>query len=266
MAKRIGTNQMQRRLERRDRVSQVKPGRRICVVLSLMVALFWGIPAIDTEWYITVVEPFFRVNTLIVRGNRFVDRESLLSHSGLDTTMGIFSVQVDSIARKLSTLDPIDTAHVRRSLSRDITIEVVEHRPHAFMVTGHQVYFMNKEGILWPFVAGDYFDIPVVYGLRDTVTDEREHEIIPQDLRRFNRLAKILRATGHFTHILAVDMSNSSHIALEMKGVRPEIRVGYSFNEQVVENMETLFDFLKGSDLTIREYIDLSYDDVAFIK
>ncbi len=55
-------------------------------------------------------------------------------------------------------------------------------------------------------------------------------------------------------------------VTLQLNGLEPIVRVRRDADENSVENIEKIIELLKKSDVVAREYIDLSYQNVAYIK
>ncbi|MGM0442651.1 MAG: cell division protein FtsQ/DivIB [Fibrobacterota bacterium] len=267
MAKRIGTNEMLRRRERREKIARKKPGRRILFAGMLLVASLWGVPRIDFAWYGMQAASLFRVNSLVITGNSRFSHDEIAAAANLESIEYLSEVDEAAVVRNLTGKDGISAASVDVSyLNRNVHVSVQEHRPRAFVVLDQQVYFMNDSGGLWPFTAGGYFDIPVLYGLRDTIDEAGVHRVTDHDYEVFRRLRATFEKVGRYSSLLSVNMFNRNVMSLSLKGITPEIRVSTDLDSSILGNMETLFSFVKSRDIRVDSYIDLSYNDVAFIR
>jgi cell division septal protein FtsQ len=266
MPRRIGINEQKRRKEMKQRVSKRKPGRTILLFILLLAAIRFMVPRIDTEWYVCVLRPSTQINSLIITGNTIVGDEVIRKLVNIDSTTSIFSIDPDTITARLSSLEAVKKVRIHRSLTRDVTISIQEHAPCGYVILDNQVYFANNAGILWPFSAGTYYDIPVITGVEAEMDDAGNFRMTSTYLREFKQIREVFKNEGVFAHLVSLDMEDGDMITIHMKGVEPEIRFSPSVADDMLMSMNAVFEFISSNDISVKEYIDLSYDKVAFIK
>ena len=83
-----------------------------------------------------------------VTGNTYVSKESITAHLGDLSGQSLLSVDPTELAARLGRHPRLRAAHVRRSLDRQLAVEVEERRPVALLSAGALVE-VDAEGFVW---------------------------------------------------------------------------------------------------------------------
>lgn len=266
VAKRVGTNEALQRQIKSEQISKKKPGRIILLILLLIGTLFYGYKKIDFNWIKGKVKPLVSVKGVKVEGCISVDSAIIADAFSLDMTQTVTEVNTDSLKKIIESINGIDKVEMQMGLSRELIIKVKEKVPVAYTIIEGSLYFTDRKGELWPFKPGSYRDIPVIVGVHDSLTEDGIQCLVKEDLKRFKRVTALFRNAGRLNSLLTLDFINRDMITLSMKGIGPKVRIASYPEEYVLKNIDALFSYIKRKELKVKEYIDLSYRDVAFIR
>lgn len=266
MVKRVGTNEALQRQVQSEQISKKKPGRVILLIALMIGSLYYGYKKIDINWFKGKVKPFVSVKGVNVEGCIDVDPAIIVDAFSLDTTQTVTEVNTDSLKKIIESINGVDNVEMKMGLSRVLHIKVTEKIPVAFAIIEGALYFTDAKGELWPFKPGAYRDIPVIIGVQDSLTENGTQCFIKEDLKRFKRVTGLFEEAGRLNSLLTLDFTERDMVTLSMKGIEPNIRIASYPEEYVIKNIDALFSYIKRKELKVKEYIDLSYRDVAFIR
>jgi cell division protein FtsQ len=137
------------------------PTRVFGVVLA--IALSVGI-AISLRQYVTA-SPRFALQKLSVSGLERRTEGEVLELSGIKIGANIFSVDLETLRRRLMQDPWIAEARVSRTLPNVLTIDIKERKAAALVALG-ETYLATREGIIIKRLdQGDPTDLPLVTGL-----------------------------------------------------------------------------------------------------
>lgn len=266
MAKRVGTNEAIKRQAKVEQISQKKPGRVIVLILILLGMAYWGYKKIDINWFKGKVKPLVSVQGVKVEGCVEVDPAIITDAFSLDTLQTVTEVNTDSLKKIIESINGVASVEMKMGLSRQLEIKITEQVPVAYTVIEGVLYFTDVKGNLWPFKPGSYRDIPVIIGVHDSLTDMGVQCFVQEDLKRFKRVTGLFKNAGRLNALITLDFSEQDMVKLTMKGIEPEVRIASYPEEFVLKNIDALFSYIQRNEIKVKEYIDLSYRDVAFIR
>jgi len=132
-----------------------RPGRltngRQWLVMSaaalVVLALTWGIWQAHQT---TTTSLQFRVAALEVRGLRLLTGEEVLQHSGVLVGDGLFEVDLDAVAERLSGLVWVRSARVERKPPDRLIVHLEERRRVAWIEWRQRQHGIDADGVLLP--------------------------------------------------------------------------------------------------------------------
>lgn len=140
--------------------------------------------------------PRFSVRQIEVEGLRRVGREALLEKSGVRVGQNVFSVDTDSIGKKVLADRWLSEVRVERRLPATVRITVVERDAGALAMVGENLLVVTRSGEPFKrFETGDPTDLPVITGVsldepgREPAVEKRRIGTALEVLRHYERFA-----------------------------------------------------------------------------
>ncbi|MCY1080892.1 cell division protein FtsQ/DivIB [Archangium lansingense] len=135
---------------------------KVILLTGLTCALVWG--GIELRrWALS--SPTFLLKETSFSGLQRATPGELLKLSGLTVGQNLWSLDVETLERTMSTHPWVRTVEVRRHFPSSVSVEVVEHMPAALAALG-DLYLVAEDGE--PFKRlqpGDKLDLPLVTGM-----------------------------------------------------------------------------------------------------
>lgn len=98
------------------------------------------------SWLLT--SPRFAVTQVDVRGLNGLSEAEVRAQAGIEAGANLFTLDPETIARRLQQLPRIKDAQVVRSLPNRVTLFVEERQPFALALGSGRLYWVDEEGIL----------------------------------------------------------------------------------------------------------------------
>ena len=247
-------------------VKNFKIGRYL-VALIFIYALYLNLwPKIKELGLVDKINPVIEIKGLTVSGFGNVDSALIVDAAGIDSGTTILTAGVDEIRNRVCELGAIADAKVKIKFNRTISISVVEREPIAFVLLDKDLFFVDKTGSVWRFVSGKYWEIPVVVGVVDSVNDDGKRVIDNRSFRALTSLSVLFKeAAKTGNRVTMYDFRDRDMVSLQLNGLEPMVRVGTDVKSYTIDNIKSIIELLKKSDIKAKDYIDMSYSNVAFI-
>lgn len=140
-------------------------GRKFLLVVAGMGGLGAAAFLVTSAAELAAESRFLEVQGVQVAGNTYVSKEAILAQLGDLSRQSLLAVDADALARRLLAHPRLRAAHVRRGLSRQLTVEVEERRPVALLSAGALVELDRDGYALPPIARGALPDLPVLTGV-----------------------------------------------------------------------------------------------------
>lgn len=111
---------------------------------------------------------------VVVRGNRFVSREDILSVLGVPVArrlrigLNIFRLSLEEKRKQVESIPWVQSATLSRAYPHRLSVNVVERTPVAFVNIGGHVKLVDGDGVLLEKPEKATFNFPVLTGLDAT--------------------------------------------------------------------------------------------------
>jgi len=93
--------------------------------------------------------PYFELDKIIIEGDCIIEKDSLVSLSGLDTTKSVYRQNIDFAVQMISDQPGIVDCEISRGFVSSVTIKVRSADP-ALCIIGDKDYGLSREGIVLP--------------------------------------------------------------------------------------------------------------------
>ncbi len=232
-----------------------------------------------SEW--TKTSPVFRLDTIVVAGNRTVDREEVITVSGLERGRNIWSADLAETERRLLLDRRFDRVVLNRRLPNTVVVRVSEHRPIAF-VQLDRLYGVSSVGELVPLPQGKGLpDLPVITvgttGMQQVLNDVKEGETTFESLKDamlvnpelgcalyLTRVLKTL-SPGLYDELSEVHVSQQDDPIAYMVDGGLAIRFGTGHYPRKIEMLKRTVEKLENDAIKTR-LIDLRFKDQVIVR
>lgn len=123
-----------------------------------------GVVLAWTGWEVLARLPWMPISEVAVIGAEVVDTEGIRDAAGVSVSAPIFSVNDDSVIRRVEALPWVLHAHVRRRLSGKFEIHVVERTPVG-LIWRDEFHLLDASGYTVRLGGRTPPDVPLVTGL-----------------------------------------------------------------------------------------------------
>jgi cell division protein FtsQ len=271
MAKRLGANGRKRNADRKVKVKSAakKIGMRIFIALfgitALTVLFIYSYKGIITVALNVKNSQVFDIKAIEVAGNKHIEKQMVLEKCGISDSTRSFSVKENDVRAALIKNPWIENVKVGKTLNGKVTIKIKERKPVALVNLG-AIYYIDRDGYIFPLAKNVISEMPIIYGLKDTIDGSGIRKVRVDDMKRVKAFIKAALSVNNefFQSITQIDLSDKYKIKLsfqayttlvELSDVNLETRLGQLLRlEKLVQS---------GSRLP--EKIDLSYQNIAFV-
>ena len=130
----------------------------LTVVLMITMTMIFG-------YNYTISSPYFRIREVAVRGCKELTEKDILLLAAVKPSQNILTVNMDAVARRISTNPWIRDVFVGREFPSRLVIEVRERTPIALIQGDNSFYLMDIDGVAFKRLeAGEEGDLPVLTG------------------------------------------------------------------------------------------------------
>lgn len=142
--------------------------KRFAKLIRFISVLILGVMA----FYLFSQSPFFAVQRIEGKGLQHLSLSGLIQESGLSKGQNIFRIDTAQVRRRL-TKDPlIERVEVKRLLPHTIVIEVTERQPRALFLAKDTLLVIDRAGYcLDKISAMRSYNLPVITGIKPGSTE-----------------------------------------------------------------------------------------------
>lgn len=138
---------------RRQRARRWLGWRRILAMTAAVSLIGVGI-------YGLYFSSWLRAEGVEVVGERLLTTDQVLAAAEVETGGALIRVDLDAIARRVSSLAAVKDVDVSRTWPHDVRIEIIERTPVAVLDLGSRQVALDAEGVSFPAPAGDRRGLP----------------------------------------------------------------------------------------------------------
>ncbi len=212
-----------------------------------------------------IASPVFRLEAVLVRGNRNVSEEEAVRIAGVTMGESILAMDLANLRRRLLAYPLVRSASVRRRLPSALVIELEERVPVA-LVRSDRNFIVDRDGNVMSVTERDVrIPLPCLTGV--AILDGKVTAAAMEDLGAGVNLVEAIRAVGFPSpeSIDCIDVSNGNDAVIVPVRGRPLVHVG---RENLQERLKRLR--LVAADISARkqeiEYIELRAEGQVIAK
>lgn len=232
--------------------------RRAGILFLLITTIILLILKITT--WLGAQEPF-QLKEIKVEGNRFIETDEILEYLEIDSTRGIFNIDLKASKNQIRKHPLIKEVFVSRQLPSTLKIQVVEKQPLA-VVHNSKLFAVDEQGKILPKIKPAFMcDYPIISNLK-FIVDKSNHILKSEELNKILDYLKFLKRNYYplYSRISEISFSNYMGVYFYLNdGAVPVILGVDSFNRKSANLEAVLKLFDKTQKLTHIEYIDLRF-------
>jgi cell division protein FtsQ len=212
-----------------------------------------------------IAAPVFRLESVLVRGNRNVSDEEAVRVAGVTVGESVLALDLENLRRRLLAYPLVRGASVRRRLPSALVIELEERVPVA-LVRSDRDFIVDRDGQVMSITERDVgIPLPCLTGV--AILDGRVTAAAMDDLGAGLNLMEAIRAGGFPSpgSIDCIDVSNGNDAVIVPARGRPLVHVGRENLQKRLKRLQ-----LVAADISARgqeiEYIELRAEGQVIAK
>jgi cell division protein FtsQ len=248
-----------------------RPGRVIVRVLSRVIVLaIVAVVAVQgarkAREHVDLSD-FLAVEEIRVKGVRNIDTLRVLELAGVATGTSLLSIKPREISGRIGQTAWANGVRVRRLLPGTVLIAVEERKPIALVNTG-EIGLVDPAGVLLPLTAGQYLDLPLFSGLKDTVDEQGIRRLTPESTGRMSRMMETLRQSKALTtgRISQVSFDTYDRIRLRLEALPVVVHIDETRLEESFSRLALLMSMIRSGERQMPHYINLAHANCAYVR
>ncbi len=207
----------------------------------------------------------FSITGILVQGNNHTESGKILQKCGIQPGQKTYTVKEKTIQAALLKDPWIENVKVIKKLSGKIVIKITERKPIA-LVNMKSVYYIDKNGVLFPIAKKVISDMPVFCGLSDTVDNKGMRRICSSDMFRVRDFMKNISDLDEnfWQNITQIDFSEKEKIRLSFQAYSTIVEMDQENINNGLSNLIRLEELLH-KNAVMPEKINLCYQNIAFV-
>ncbi len=273
MGKRVGANKRKNMVEKKKAVRKKVffPAERFFLIVSIMIVVsglcVGAVFGAGKIMKIAAGHKFLTVQSVEISGISRVDTATVVALSGLHESKSLIRLGKKSMQQKLEKLTWVNKVEISRRFPATVVIKVQEREPIA-LIASEGVYLTDESGILIELPKKEYFDLPVITGLKDSITPEGERKLVQEDLQRlttfFQQIKKTRPETAKRLAQASFEEDGSIHLGFEASSTvialeLSRVNTGMSHLWQILQS-------LHAQEAREPKKIDLRYSNMAYVR
>ena len=241
-----------------------KHGKRVYVYFGLLLAIILAVFVVKAQWQTHVP-----VKQVAVEGTSILSKDEIVRMMKLPPRVSIYDLDLTTLQKNILANSFVKEVVITRDAPSLLRVTVKERKPSAIVVA-NELYYIDEEGMVLPYVASsETYDIPVITGIDSIGSLRAGQKLYNRDVEE---ALEIIHAAKEINTEL---FHNISEVSLR-KG---HDMILYSFESgipiifgkgEVVRKMVKLDafwqKFLEGNEMKEIQYIDIRFDDQVVVS
>lgn len=271
MAKRLGVNGRKKNAARKVKA---RGAAKKFVLKTLLIGIIAGSGTLillgsvkGTRFAIKSIDQSkaFNITDILVQGNYHIESGNILRKCGIEPGQKTYSIKEKTVQAALINDPWIENVKLIKRLSGKIVIKIIERKPIA-LVNMKSVYYVDKNGVLFPIAKKVISDMPVFCGLSDTVDSKGLRRIRNSDMYRVRDFVKNISDLDEnfLQKITQIDFSEKEKIRLSFQAYSTIVEMDQGNINNGLSNLIRLEELLH-KNAVMPEKINLCYQNIAFV-
>ncbi len=240
-------------------------GKKVYLYFWLVVAAMLASYGMKSQW-----QQHVPVRQVSVEGISIISRDEIIRLLDLPKNVSLYNLDLMQLQRNIQANSFVKNVVVKRDMPNLLRVEIEERIPAAMLVHGGEIFYLDEDGALLPYISTkETYDIPVISGadsLRGIKTGSKVNNADVLSALEIIRVAKIIGAEMH--HAVSEIKLRKGHdiILYSFENGVPIIFGQGETEKKLVKFDEFLKRFMLNSDLGNVQYIDIRFDDQVVVS
>ncbi|KNF09919.1 putative division protein, FtsQ-type [Gottschalkia purinilytica] len=215
-----------------DKKIKTKKKRLNFVLLILMISLLF---------IVVTKTPLFNISKIEVKGNKVLDKDTVVMASGIILDENIFKVNTGDAKESLFIHPYIKSADVKRELPNKILIDITESKEIAAIAYNSSYIYIDKNGKILDIISSEKNDILVKVEGLDLINPSIGNEIRYKNKIELSSMKEFLEEIDQNNfkkNISMITFEEGSSMTIEMK-------TGTKVAFGVLDNVKYKVDYIK---------------------
>lgn len=271
MGKRVGANSRKKITERKGKLrSGVKTAsaggiKILAVIAGIALAVFACVKGYSKIKVTLDKSSYFSVSGIKVQGASIIPAEEIIKRCGIKPEMKTYRIKADSVTAAIMSDSRIENVKLIRKLGGGIVLKISERKPIALVNLG-AIYQLDRNGVLFPLVAGIVNDLPILSGVKDSVDSSGRKRLNGKCMDRIKNFLTTEKSFGGSiaNRISQIDLSKSDRILVALQSHPTLVEMSDSQLEETFQKLINI-ECLLQNDQNAPTRINLCYSNLAFV-
>lgn len=213
-------------------------------------------------------QELFHLKELKIEGNRFIKNDEILKYLEIDSSRGIFNIDLKASENRIKKHPLIEQVSVSRHLPSTLKIKILEKKPIA-VVSNSKLFAIDEYGSVLPKINPAIMcDYPIISNLKVKI-DKSNHLIKSFELTKILDYLRFLKIEhpSLYSRISEISFSKQMGVYFYLNDGAVPVLLGIGSLNIKSANLETVLKFLEKTNKTTQiEYFDLRFKSQVIIK
>lgn len=239
-------------------------GTRVYVYFSILVIVVLSLFFVKATWQDHVM-----VTQVSVEGMKILSKEEIVRLMKLPPRVSMYELDLTSLQRNIQSNAFVKNVVVKRDAPSRLLVNIEERMPAA-LLTGSELYYIDDEGVVLPYIASsDAYDIPIISGADSNSQIKAGRKILNSDIQEALEIIRIAKAASpEIYHAISEIRLRKGHdiVCYTFESGAPVIFGKGDIAQKIVKLDAFWQKFLQNSDTGDIQYIDIRFDDQVIVS
>jgi cell division protein FtsQ len=239
-------------------------GKRVYVYFFLLVVVILSVFMVKAKWQKHVL-----VKQVVVEGISIVSKDEVVRLMKLPQRISMYDLDLTTLQKNILANSFVKKVVIKRDAPGVLRVVVEERVPSAMLVS-NELYYIDNEGIVLPYViSSETYDTPVISGLDSLGMIRTGQKLYNQDVLEALEIIQAAKATSDevFHTISEIRLRKGHDMILYSFETGVPIIFGKGDAGKKMVKLDTFWkQFLLNTDTNDIQYIDVRFDDQVVVS
>ncbi|MBI2429570.1 MAG: FtsQ-type POTRA domain-containing protein [Ignavibacteriales bacterium] len=243
---------------------QPSHGKRVYVYFAILAIVVLSIFFAKAKWQNHVM-----VTQVSVEGTNILSKEEIVRLMKLPPRVSMYDIDLTALQRNIQSNAFVKNVIVKRDAPSQL-LAIIEERTPAAMLTGSELFYIDEEGVVLPYIASsEGYDIPIISGADSNSQIKAGRKILNSDIQEALEIIRIAKAASpEIYHAISEIRLRKGHdiVCYTFESGAPVIFGKGDIAQKVVKLDAFWQKFMRNSDPRDIQYIDIRFDDQVVVS
>ncbi|MEW5798910.1 MAG: FtsQ-type POTRA domain-containing protein [Bacteroidota bacterium] len=239
-------------------------GKRVYVYFGILAVVLLSIFFVKAKWQDHVI-----VTQVSVEGTSILTKEEVVRLMKLPPRVSMYDLDLTALQRNILSNPFVKNVVVQRDAPSQLNV-IIEERVPAALLAGDELYYIDNEGVVLPYIASsEAYDIPVISGADSISHITTGMKILNNDIREALEIIESAKAASEeiFHAISEIKLRKGHDIVCYSFESGLPIIFGKGDVVQKIVKLDAFWQkFMQNSDPRGIQYIDIRYADQVVVS